>query len=102
MPDLPAAFTRAILWVAHPQLMWHRVGGMLVFERQLFTLARAGMRSVFIAMPKPADSQLAGLRVPRELEVCYVGISLITDYDVGLEGQEGVEPPSTLGVLRVL
>lgn len=37
----------------------------------------------------------------RELEVCYVGISLITDYDVGLEGQEGVEPVSVAGVIEV-
>jgi len=27
----------------------------------------------------------------RELEMCYVNISLITDYDVGLEGLDG--PP---------
>jgi 5'-methylthioadenosine phosphorylase len=37
----------------------------------------------------------------RELEVCYAGISLITDYDVGLEGQEGVEPVSVAGVIEV-
>ncbi len=37
----------------------------------------------------------------RELEVCYVGISLITDYDVGLEGQEGVEAVSVAGVIEV-
>src|SRR5215207_9310800 len=37
----------------------------------------------------------------RELEVCYVGISLITDYDVGLEGQEGIEAVSVAGVIEV-
>ena len=30
----------------------------------------------------------------RELELCYVNLSLITDYDVGLEGQPGVRPVS--------
>ena len=37
----------------------------------------------------------------RELEMCYVNISLITDYDVGLEGIPGIEPVSHEEVLRV-
>jgi 5'-methylthioadenosine phosphorylase len=38
----------------------------------------------------------------RELEMCYVNISLITDYDAGLEGVPGVEPVSVSEVLQVL
>jgi 5'-methylthioadenosine phosphorylase len=37
----------------------------------------------------------------RELELCYVNISLITDYDTGLEGMPGVEPVSVAGVVEV-
>jgi 5'-methylthioadenosine phosphorylase len=37
----------------------------------------------------------------RELEVCYAGISLITDYDAGLEGRDDVEPVSVAGVVEV-
>ncbi|RJQ29071.1 MAG: S-methyl-5'-thioadenosine phosphorylase [Peptococcaceae bacterium] len=37
----------------------------------------------------------------RELEICYVNISLITDYDVGLEGQEDIAPVSHEEVIRV-
>ena len=37
----------------------------------------------------------------RELELCYVNVSLITDYDVGLEGMPGVEPVSHAEVVRV-
>jgi 5'-methylthioadenosine phosphorylase len=37
----------------------------------------------------------------RELEMCYVNISLITDYDVGLEGQAGIEPVTHEGVIQV-
>jgi 5'-methylthioadenosine phosphorylase len=37
----------------------------------------------------------------RELEMCYVNISLITDYDVGLEGQPGIEPVTHESVLQV-
>jgi 5'-methylthioadenosine phosphorylase len=36
----------------------------------------------------------------RELELCYANISLITDYDVGLEGQPGVEPVSHEAVIE--
>jgi 5'-methylthioadenosine phosphorylase len=37
----------------------------------------------------------------RELEICYVNISLITDYDVGLEGEEGIQPVSLEEVIKV-
>ncbi len=37
----------------------------------------------------------------RELEMCYVNISLITDYNVGLEGQAGVEPVSHAEVMKI-
>jgi len=36
----------------------------------------------------------------RELEICYVNISLITDYDVGLEGQKGIKPVSHGEVMK--
>ena len=37
----------------------------------------------------------------RELELCYVNISLVTDYDVGLEGIPGVAPVTHAEVVRV-
>ena len=37
----------------------------------------------------------------RELELCYVNISLITDYDVGLEGRPEVAPVSVAEVEKV-
>src|SRR3954447_14773361 len=39
--------------------------------------------------------------LPRELQLCYTNISLITDYDVGLEGQAGIEAVTHEEVLRV-
>lgn len=36
----------------------------------------------------------------RELELCYANVSLITDYDVGLEGMEGVEPVTSDQVVK--
>lgn len=38
----------------------------------------------------------------RELQMCYVNIALITDYDAGLEGQAGIEPVSVAEVIQVL
>jgi 5'-methylthioadenosine phosphorylase len=38
----------------------------------------------------------------RELGMCYANISLVTDYDSGLEGYEGIEPVSMEIVLKVL
>ena len=37
----------------------------------------------------------------RELEMCYLNISLITDYDVGLEGMPEIPPVSHEEVIRV-
>jgi 5'-methylthioadenosine phosphorylase len=37
----------------------------------------------------------------RELELCYANISLVTDYDVGLEGMPGAEPVSADAAFRV-
>jgi 5'-methylthioadenosine phosphorylase len=38
----------------------------------------------------------------RELEMCYVNIALITDYDAGLDGVAGIRPVSVADVVRVL
>ncbi len=37
----------------------------------------------------------------RELEICYANISLITDYDVGVEGDPGVVPVTAAEVVRI-
>jgi len=38
----------------------------------------------------------------RELGICYVAIAVVTDYDVGLEGVEGIEPVTMEQVFTVL
>src|SRR5579864_6827079 len=38
----------------------------------------------------------------RELEMCYVNISLITDYDVGVEGEGDLGPVSADEIIRIL
>src|SRR5438270_4088834 len=38
----------------------------------------------------------------RELQMCYVNIALITDYDAGLEGEAGIQPVSVAEVVQVM
>lgn len=38
----------------------------------------------------------------RELEICYASIALITDYDVGLEGDPNIKPVSAGEIVRIL
>ena len=63
-----------------------------VAERRWF--AAAGWE--VINMTQYPEAYLA-----RELEMCYTNIALITDYDVGLEGEEGIEPVTHEGVIKV-
>jgi 5'-methylthioadenosine phosphorylase len=50
-----------------------------------------------INMTQYPESYLA-----RELGMCYSGIALVTDYDTGLEGVDGIEPVTMEAVLRML
>lgn len=80
----------------------HDVGTMVVVQGPRFS-TRAESRWFqaqgweVINMTGYPEANLA-----RELEMCYVNISLITDFDVGLEGVDSVEPVSHDGVLEVL
>ena len=38
----------------------------------------------------------------RELGLCYAGVALVTDYDTGLEGVDGIEPVTIDEVFRIL
>ncbi len=117
---------RAILWVAHPPILWQRVGGMTVLERQLFTAARAGLKTVWIGARPPEPAVLASLRLPPGVDVrwaegvgtglaeCappYLGVS--TDHLLRVETLRHVasqtfsesvsyEDASSLGVVQVV
>lgn len=78
MPN-PVPCDRAILWVSHPQLLWQKVGGLTILERQLFTASRAGIRSIWAGTHQPEPAALAGLRLPSDLRVHWIakeGLSL--------------------------
>lgn len=59
---------------------WHRAAGWHV-----------------VSMTQYPEAYLA-----RELGLCYAGLALITDYDTGVEGDEGVEPVTMEVVFEVV
>jgi 5'-methylthioadenosine phosphorylase len=79
----------------------HEEGTIVVIQGPRFStraesrwFAAAGWE--VINMTQYPESYLA-----RELEMCYVNNSLITDYDVGLEGVGGIQPVSHHEVIEV-
>jgi len=46
-------------------------------------------------------TQYPEVTLARELEICFVNISLITDYDAGLEGNSGIKPVSIGDVVKI-
>lgn len=46
-------------------------------------------------------TQYPEVTLAREMEMCYVNISLITDYDVGLEGHPCIKPVTSQDVVRI-
>ena len=47
-------------------------------------------------------TQYPEVALARELGMCYSGIALVTDYDVGLEGVAGIEPVTMEVIFKVL
>ena len=41
------------------------------------------------------------IALAREMEICYVNIALITDYDTGLEGYQDIKPVTAAEVLKI-
>jgi len=62
--------TDAILWVSNPALLLRRVAGLTVVERHLHTLARAGLRRVWVSSEHNVEPA-AGLRLPASLAIFW-------------------------------
>ena len=46
-------------------------------------------------------TQYPEMVLAREAEICYLNISLVTDYDVGLVGEKGIKPVSIEEIIKV-
>lgn len=78
----------------------HRRGTVVIIQGPRFsTVAESrwfrGQGWEVINMTQYPECPLA-----RELEMCYVNLSLITDYDVGVEGEPGIAPVTAEEVVR--
>jgi len=82
-------------------IRFHRTGTVVVIQGPRFS-TRAESRFYrdqgwdVINMTQYPEVMLA-----RELELCYLNISLVTDYDVGLEGDRSAKPVSHEQVVKV-
>ena len=83
------------------KLSFHESGTMVVIQGPRFSttaesrfFSRQGWE--VIGMTQYPEVVLA-----REQELCYLNISLVTDYDVGLEGDPSVKPVSNEAVIKV-
>ena len=100
-PYCPELRTLAISTVKSQDIGLHERGTVVTIQGPRFStvaesrwFAAAGWE--VINMTQYPEAYLA-----RELEMCYVNIALITDYDVGLEGQSGIEPVTHEAVIEV-
>jgi phosphatidylglycerophosphate synthase len=61
----------AVLLVTRPKLLLERAGGITVLERQLITIARAGVKRLWVGASPPDEKTMARLRLPAELEITW-------------------------------
>lgn len=100
-PYCPLLRKTAIEAAKDSSITVHEKGTVVVIQGPRFS-TRAESREFsrngweVINMTQYPEAMLA-----RELEICYVNISLITDYDAGLEGHPDIEPVTHEGVLKV-
>jgi 5'-methylthioadenosine phosphorylase len=82
------------------KIPFHKKGKIVVIEGPRFsTKAESNYYSKIgdvINMTQYPEVTLA-----RELEMCYLNISLITDYDVGLKGKKGIKPVTAKEIIRI-
>jgi len=78
----------------------HKKGTVIVIEGPRFST-----RAESKVFSKIADiinmTQYPEVVLARELEMCYLNISLVTDYDVGLKGRKDIKPVTAQEVLKI-
>lgn len=79
----------------------HKKGTVVVIQGPRFSTRSESKWFTKIGWEVVNMTQYPEVILARELEMCYVNISLITDYDVGLEGQKRIKPVTTEEVIKV-
>jgi 5'-methylthioadenosine phosphorylase len=99
-PYCPELRKIAIKSCQNLKIPFHKKGKVIVIEGPRFsTKAESNFYSKIgdvINMTQYPEVTLA-----RELEMCYLNISLVTDYDVGLKGKKGIKPVTAKEVIKI-
>lgn len=82
------------------KIPFHKEGTVIVIEGPRFST-----RAESEIFSKIADvinmTQYPEVVLARELEMCYLNISLVTDYDVGLKGRKDIKPVTAKEVMKI-
>ena len=94
---------REVAWQCMDRLglSGHRQGTVVVIQGPRFSTRAESRWFSQMGWEVINMTQYPEVVLARELGVCYLNISLITDYDAGLEGRPDVSPVSHEEVLRV-
>jgi 5'-methylthioadenosine phosphorylase len=92
-----AAATASSQAIAH-----HDTGTIVVVQGPRFSTRAESLWFSRMGWDVVGMTQYPELILARELDICYLGLSLVTDYDVGVEGLAEVGPVQAQEVVRVL
>ncbi|MFA5051282.1 MAG: S-methyl-5'-thioadenosine phosphorylase [Patescibacteria group bacterium] len=79
----------------------HKTGTMVVIEGSRFSSRAESRWFSKIGGDIVGMTQYPEVTLARELEMCYVGIALVTDYDAGLEGCKNIKPVDSQTVIKI-
>ncbi len=83
-------------------LRWHPAGTVVVIQGPRFSTRAESRWFSRMGWDVVGMTQYPEVMLAREQEMCYLNLSLVTDYDVGVEGRPEVTAVQAQDVLRVL
>jgi 5'-methylthioadenosine phosphorylase len=79
----------------------HKKGTVVVIEGPRFSTKAESRWYSSMGWEVINMTQYPEVVLARELGICYVNISLITDYDAGLEGDKDIKPVTAQEVIKI-
>ncbi|HET6966418.1 MAG TPA: S-methyl-5'-thioadenosine phosphorylase [Acidimicrobiales bacterium] len=98
-PELRAAATEALRRHGSPV---HPAGTVVVVQGPRFSTRAESAWYRAAGWDVINMTQYPEVALARELGMCFCGVALVTDYDTGVEGEEGIEPVSMDQIFAVL
>jgi 5'-methylthioadenosine phosphorylase len=83
------------------KIKYHKIGTAVVIQGPRFSTHAESKWFTQMGWDVVNMTQYPEAVLAREAEICYLNISLVTDYDAGLIGEHGVRPVSIEEVIRV-